>query len=216
MKSFLKSLKRQDGFTLVELMVVVAIIGLLSAVAIPNFKKYQAKAKVSEAKLQMSAVYTAQAAFFSDFNIYAACLTYMGFDPNPEAASRYFGVGFGAGTTIEAGAHAAAVNSGLLAASCPDTFASTVAVVGTNPTAPATNFFPAAKGIGSVYANTISFLPAAATTAATALGAQNTTALMVYTVGAAGVIDGSYLTNANSAALTMNQAKVVSVVRNGY
>jgi len=47
MKSFFQSLKRQDGFTLVELMVVVAIIGLLSAVAVPNFKKYQAKAKTS-------------------------------------------------------------------------------------------------------------------------------------------------------------------------
>ena len=53
MKSFLKPLGRQSGFTLVELMVVVAIIGLLSAVAIPNFKKYQAKSKISEAKLQL-------------------------------------------------------------------------------------------------------------------------------------------------------------------
>ena len=75
MKSFLKSLKRQDGFTLVELMVVVAIIGLLSAVAIPNFKKYQAKAKVSEAKLQLSAAYTAE----QFFSLTLTCITHVYF-----------------------------------------------------------------------------------------------------------------------------------------
>ena len=41
------------GMSLVELMIVVAIIGILSSVAIPNFKKYQAKSKTSEAKLQL-------------------------------------------------------------------------------------------------------------------------------------------------------------------
>ncbi len=46
--------KSENGFTLVELMVVVAIIGLLSAVAIPNFQKYQARSKTSEAKLQFT------------------------------------------------------------------------------------------------------------------------------------------------------------------
>ena len=53
-------LNNQSGFTLVELMIVVAIIGVLSAVAVPNFKKYQAKAKSSEAKVQLAAAYTAE------------------------------------------------------------------------------------------------------------------------------------------------------------
>ena len=73
-KPFLKSLKRQDGFTLFELMVVVAFICLLSAVAIPNFKKYQAKAKTSEAKLQLFAAYTAKQSFYSDYDTFALCL----------------------------------------------------------------------------------------------------------------------------------------------
>ena len=83
----------QKGFTLVELMVVVAIIGLLSAVAIPNFKKYQAKSKTSEAKLQLSAAYAAQTSFFMDYDTYATCLEFMGYDPSDEAASRYYAVG---------------------------------------------------------------------------------------------------------------------------
>src|SRR5690606_22692662 len=114
MKSFFQKLKKEEGFTLVELMVVVAIIGLLSAVAVPNFKKYQAKSKISEAKLQLSAAYTAEQAFFSDYNIYHHCLTYMGFDPGPEFTNRYYAIGFQTGTAaITASAYTIATNSGL-------------------------------------------------------------------------------------------------------
>ena len=55
--------KGQKGFTLIELMIVVAIIGILAAIAIPNFVAYQAKSKQSEAKVSLGAIFTSAVAF---------------------------------------------------------------------------------------------------------------------------------------------------------
>lgn len=86
-----KLLKSDSGFTLVELMVVVAIIGILSAIAVPNFKKYQAKSKQSEAKIQLAAVYSAEVGTSADWDTYATCLTAMGYETPPRG---YYAVGF--------------------------------------------------------------------------------------------------------------------------
>src|SRR5436190_4168647 len=50
------SRKNQKGFTLIELMIVVAIIGILAAVAIPAFLDYMKKGKRSEAELNLDAI----------------------------------------------------------------------------------------------------------------------------------------------------------------
>ncbi|MDF0675458.1 MAG: prepilin-type N-terminal cleavage/methylation domain-containing protein [Nitrospira sp.] len=58
-----KSLRKQEGFTLIELMIVVAIIGILAAIAIPNFLQYQLKSRQSEAKTNLQAVRTSELSF---------------------------------------------------------------------------------------------------------------------------------------------------------
>ena len=56
----------QKGFTLIELMIVVAIIGILMAIAIPNFISYRTKGLSAAAKSEASMFYTAALAYFAD------------------------------------------------------------------------------------------------------------------------------------------------------
>ena len=63
--------KRFHGFSLMEVMIVVVIIGILAALAYPNLEKYLKRARQTEAKTNLSAIYTAQKIYFILHQSYA-------------------------------------------------------------------------------------------------------------------------------------------------
>ncbi len=72
-------MKNQKGFTLIELMIVVAIIGILAAIAIPAYQDYIARAQVSEAVQLLAGGKTPMAEFYSDKGVWpTAALSVMG------------------------------------------------------------------------------------------------------------------------------------------
>lgn len=72
----LNTIKKYQGFTLIELMIVVAIIGILAAVALPQYQQYTQKARYSDVNVSVAAVKTAMAVCLNLEGVLASCDTY--------------------------------------------------------------------------------------------------------------------------------------------
>ncbi len=92
--NLLKGKKAESGFTLIELMIVVGIIGILVAIAAPNFSRYQSKARQAEVKIALAAVYGGEKAFYSEYSAYISSMDAIGYAP--EGNRRYYNVGWNA------------------------------------------------------------------------------------------------------------------------
>ncbi len=197
----------KSGFTLVELMVVVSIVGVLSAVAIPNFRKYQAKSRSSEAKILLAASFKAESIFFQEFDFYHKCLDYMGFVPDESESSRYYTIGFGAVNTIDIAIYNDGVNKNLVEIDCPNN-----GDINVN-----SQVFIAKAAAGG--ASVLLELDVSASedgSGGSFLNTQSDESSKGFVISASGIISSNFQGSEESSLWTINENKGISEIRPGY
>ena len=106
-------LRKAKGFTLIELMIVVAIIGIMAAIAIPNFLNYMCKAKQTEAKQGLGAIATNEESWKAEAidDSYTTNTVNLGFSPKGTPRYTYYFTGNATTDQFEAAATADSVKA---------------------------------------------------------------------------------------------------------
>lgn len=73
----MKKLNQKNGFTLIEMMIVVAIVGILASIAIPQFERFLARSKRTEAFSMLNSVKIMETAYYTDFDTYTFDFSFL-------------------------------------------------------------------------------------------------------------------------------------------
>ncbi|GAB4365427.1 MAG: hypothetical protein Kow00128_07940 [Deltaproteobacteria bacterium] len=99
-------MRKNKGFTLIELMIVVAIIAILAAIAVPNFLSFISKSRRSEAKYNLDGIYKAELSWFGEYNAFSNSFNTIRWRPEGTKYYYTYSVGtelFGKGESVPGG-----------------------------------------------------------------------------------------------------------------
>ncbi len=105
---------RRKGFTLLELVMVVIIIGILSSIALPQFLKTRERARMTEALSILGQIRSSQIRYYIEKGTYANAIGQLDFDPSPTGAlvgTSAYSYGITSGSNVEFCANATRNNS---------------------------------------------------------------------------------------------------------
>ncbi len=112
-------LELQKGFTLIELMIVVAVLGIVAAIAIPNFLRYQMTSRQAEARTNLGGIFVAQTGYFGERSTYSS-FDLIGFQIAGAGTNRYtYYTGAANGNGGNAGINCPAANCDIIRTSAP-------------------------------------------------------------------------------------------------